>query len=92
MDGHVKFGVSYLLQIQKYYQIQPIQGRSFWPPNVERPNVFQYKLHSVSINHLWHLYIDFAMCPHRNAFDKHTTLQFCNKLYCSPIILRNNLG
>ena len=41
MEGHVKFGVSYLLQIQKYSKIQPFQGGSFWPPNVGRPNVFQ---------------------------------------------------
>ena len=39
--GNVKFGVSYLLQIQKYSKIQPIQGGSFWPHNVGRPNVFQ---------------------------------------------------
>ena len=42
MEGHDKFGVSYLLQIQKYSKIQADPG---WfvlgPPNVGRPNVFQ---------------------------------------------------
>ena len=41
MEGHVEFGVGYLLQIQKYSKIQPIQGGSFWSPNLGRPNVFQ---------------------------------------------------
>ena len=34
MEEHDKFGVSYLLQIQKYSKIQPIQSGLFWPPNV----------------------------------------------------------
>ena len=36
MEGHGKFGVSYLRQIQKYSKIQPIQGGSFAPPPLQR--------------------------------------------------------